>query len=91
MFDCLHPQCITESRLKEEFNHVAGDSCHQRNNDSDEITENTNCSLIYRVCHDLILETGLTSEECLAGNTSTDGHSHDDDDDDDDDVSDSQG
>ena len=81
----------------EEFNHVAeelglmdanGSSCYQRTNDSDDIIENTNCSLVYSVCRDLILETQLTTEDCLAGNASTDDHDHDDDDDN---ISDSEG
>ena len=86
----------------EEFDHVVeelglmdanGSSCYQRTNDSDDIIEDTNCSLVYSVCRDLILETRLTTEDCLAGNASTDDHGHDDDDDDNDDgdVSDSEG
>ena len=88
----------------EEFNHVAEElglmddngssSCYRlRTNDSDDIIEDSNCSLVYSVCRDLILETGLTTEDCLAGNATTDGHDHehDDDDEDDDDVSESEG
>ena len=69
-------------------------SCYWlRTNDSDDIIEDSNCSLVYSVCRDLILETGLTTEGCLAGNVTADGHGHDDDDDDDDDddVSDREG
>ena len=82
----------------EEFNHVAeefglmdinGSSCFQHANDSDDT--DTNCSLIYDVCRDLILESRLTTAACLAGNTSTSTSEHDHDDDDDDDVSDSEG
>ena len=85
----------------EEFNHVAeemglmdanGSSCYQHTNDSDDIIEDTNCSLVYSVCRDLILEAQLTTEDCLAGNASSDEHGHEDEDhDDDDDISDSEG
>ena len=79
----------------EKFNHVAeemglmdanGSSCYQHTNDSDDIFEDTNCSLVYNVCRDIILDTQLTTEDCLAGIASTDGHE-----DDDDDSSDSEG
>ena len=86
----------------EEFNHVAeelglmdanGSSCYRHTNGSDDIIEDTNCSLVYSVCRDLILDTQLTTEDCLAGNSSTDGHGHEDEDHDDDDghVSESEG
>jgi len=75
-------QCPTELELKEEFEHVINESnC----DDTD-----TNCSLVYDVCRDLILESRLTTEACLAGNGSTSDHRHNHDDDDDD-VSDSEG
>ena len=58
----------------------------------DDHDNTTNCSAIYKVCRDLILDIGLTTEACLAGNVSTTtGHDDDHDDDDDDDVSDSEG
>lgn len=70
-------------------------SCFQHLNDSDDITEDvtgdTNCSLVYNICRDLILETELTTEVCLAGNTSTIDHDEEEHDDDDDDVSDAEG
>ena len=101
---CSQPQCISESTLKEEFNHVAEElglmdanqsSCYQlRTNDSDDI-EDTNCSVVYSVCRDLILETGLTTKDCLAGNASSGSRDHKDDvndnNDDDDDISASEG
>ena len=102
---CSQLQCISEPKLQEEFNHVLEEfmlmdtngSCFQHANDSDDtvedVTGDTNCSLVYSICRDLILETQLTTEACLAGNTSTTDH-HDDDDGDgdgDDDVSDGEG
>ena len=87
----------------EEFTHVAEElglmddngssSCYRlRTNDSDDIIEDSNCSLVYSVCRDLILETGLTTEGCLAGNATAGGHEHEHgDDEDDDDVSESEG
>ena len=77
----------------EKFNHVAeemglldanGSSCYQHTNDSDDIFKDTNCSLVYNVCRELILDTQLTTVDCLAGNASTDGHEDEDGDDDDD-------
>ena len=65
---------------------VNGSHCGKHVNGSN--NTDTNCSLVYNVCRDLILETGLTTEACLAGNTSTVSH-HDDDDDDD--ISDGEG
>ena len=102
---CSQPQCISELTLMEEFNHVTeelgmmdanGSSCYRlHTNDSDDIIEGTNCSLVYSVCRDLILGTGLTTEDCLAGNASTGSHDHKDDvndnNDDDDDISASEG
>jgi len=60
--------------------------------DIDDHANATNCSVIYKVCRDLILEAGLTTTACLAGNSTstTTGHGHDDDDDNDD-VTDSEG
>ena len=47
---------------------------------------------MYSVCRDLILETGLTTEDCLTGNATTDGHGHEHDNDDEDGhVSESEG
>ncbi|XP_065920533.1 zinc transporter ZIP6-like [Dysidea avara] len=40
-------------------------------NDFDDHDNATNCSTIYEVCHNLILEIGLTTEACLAGNDSS--------------------
>ena len=71
----------------EKYNHVAEElglmddngssSCYRlRTNDSDDIIEDSNCSLVYSVCRDLILETGLTTEDCLAGNATADRHGH---------------
>ena len=58
-----------------------GSDCYLHSNESrDNITEATNCSSVYGVCRELILETQLTTEACLAGNTSTDGHSGGEDD-----------
>ena len=103
MFVCSQLQCISESRLQEEFDHVLEEfmlmdtngSCFQHINDSDDITEDitgdANCSLVYSICRDLILETQLTTEACLAGNTSTSSHHDEENDDDDDDVSDAEG
>ena len=65
--------------------------CYQHTNDSDDITKDTNCSLVYRVCRGLILDTQLTTVDCLAGNASTDGHGHEDEGDDEVKISDSQG
>jgi len=39
--------------------------------DADDHNNATNCSTIYEVCHHLILEIGLTSKACLAGNKSS--------------------
>ena len=54
------------------------ESCFQHINDSDDIAEDvtgdTNCSLVYSICRDLLLETQLTNEACLAGNTSAIDH-----------------
>ena len=72
----------------EEFNEVAeevglldtvGSSCYQHTNNltHENIMDDTNCSLVYNVCHDLILRTQLTTRACLDGNVS----STDDDDD----------
>ena len=66
----------------EEFNEVTeelglmdtiGSSCYQHINNSDNITYDTNCSLVYTVCRDLILRTQLTTSACLDG---PDGHYH---------------
>jgi len=63
------------------------DDDHDDHDAFDDHDNATNCSVIYKVCRNLILEIGLTTEACLAGNSSTNtGH-----DDDDDDVSSSQG
>ena len=96
---CSQLQCISESRLQEEFNHVVEEfslmdtngSCFQHINDSDDITDDdTNCSLVYSICRDLILETHLTTEACLARNTSTSGHDDDEEGSDDGDMSDAE-
>ena len=63
--------------------------CYQHTNVSDDITKDSNCPLVYRVCRGLILDTQLTTVDCLAGNASTDGH--EDEDDDEVKISDSQG
>ena len=70
---------------------INGSICYQHVNDSDDITDDsiddddTNCTDVYSICRNLILETRLTTKACLAGNTSTStGHDHDDDHDDDD-------
>ena len=69
-------------------------SCFQHANDSDDtvedVTGDINCSLVYSICRDLILETQLTTEACLAGNGTTD-HDEEENHDDDDDVSDGEG
>jgi len=41
--------------------------------DVDDHDNATNCSTMYEVCRNLILEIGLTSEACLAGNGSSSG------------------
>ena len=96
---CSQLQCISEPKLQEEFNHVLEEfmlmdtngSCFQQINNSDNnAAENiTNCSLVYSICRDLILETQLTTEVCLAGNTST--TDHDEENDDDGDISNAEG
>jgi len=69
----------------EEFNEVTeelglvdtiGSSCYQHTNDSDDITNDTNCSQVYTVCRDLILRTGLTTRACLGGYYTLDCHGH---------------
>ena len=69
--------------------HDDGDD-HDHDDDIDDHSNATNCSVIYKVCRELILETGLTTTACLAGNSTSSSteHGHDDDDDD---VSDSEG
>ena len=37
------------------------------NHDLDDHDNATNCSMMYQVCHSLILEIGLTTEACLNG------------------------
>jgi len=82
--------CYMEQHLND-----SSDDDHDHDDDDDhhhafdEYDNATNCSAIYKVCRNLILEIGLTTEVCLAGNGNT-GH-HDGDGDDDDDVSDSEG
>ena len=80
----LFTQCVTELKLKEKFDHVAeelgltdtnGSSCYQHANVSNNVTHTNSCLLVYSVCRDLMLETELTTEACLAGNTSSSGHS----------------
>ena len=70
--------------------HDHDDDDDNHDDDIDDHANATNCSVIYKVCRDLILDIGLTSVDCLAGNSTstTTGHGHDDDDDD---VSDSEG
>ena len=67
----------------EEFNEVTKElglmetvesNCYQHTNDSDDIMDDSNCSLVYNVCRDLILRTGLTTSACLNGTPHDDDH-----------------
>ena len=82
--------CYMEQHLNDSSDDHHDDHDDDNNHDDDTFDDHdnaTNCSVIYKVCRDLILEIGLTTEACLAGNSSTTtGH-----DDNDDNVSDSEG
>ena len=76
--------CYMEQHLND--SHDNDHNLDDHDNIPDDHDDATNCSTVYETCRDLILEIGLTTEACLAGNSSTvDEH------DDNDDVSDSDG
>jgi len=80
--------CYMENHLNDSSDDHDHDHDHDHD-DHDAIDDHdnaTNCSTIYKVCRNLILEIGLTTEACLDGT-----NARHDDDDDDDDVSSSQG
>jgi len=82
--------CYMEQHLNDSDHDDDHDDDHDHDHDDDAFDDYdnaTNCSVIYKVCRNLILDIGLTTEACLAGSANTGHH----DDDDDDDVSDSEG
>ena len=80
-FSCYMEQHLNDSSDDHDDDHHDDDHDHDDEDAFDDHDNTTNCSVVYKVCRDLILEIGLTTEACLAGNSSTTS-GHDDDDDD---------
>jgi len=63
-FACYMDQHLNDS----DHDHDDDDDDHDDDHDHDNAT---NCSMIYQVCRDLILDTGLTTAACLNGTAET--------------------